>query len=468
MKPFLEFNNFFQDPDKVRKFALSQKYYCCDDHPSGGSWPGIRTEFYHTLNEEMYYNFTGRIYDLMGWENSKETYFECMFQVCTEKDGVSWIHNDKMKQGFTHVLITYLTPNPPKNSGTIIYDLKEGVDVESDEYKQKEADPKHYSVSSITTNEYNKSIMYDPLSFHKSDTYFGNDIYDGRLSLVAFIREEGAKSNFSQPINKALTSLNKPESTEDISELGFDEMPKSKITSFKEVSKDISDRFSPALGKKDQPKESESKGLTIFDYESNEEEWERKYLTPEAVSHEWDLIVDEIGHQGHTNLFRWRLFSEDFCREIIQTCEDQGKWTQKRHEFYPTTDMLLDTVGLNSTYEKVLQKHCYPAAMHLYGLEGKNWDSLSGENFIIKYRSDGQPLLSLHHDYSKITYLLNLSEYGVDYEGGGTYFYRQKLLHRGEMGEMSLHPGNITHKHGARPTTKGTRYVIVSFCNTNE
>ena len=24
------------------------------------------------------------------------------------------------------------------------------------------------------------------------------------------------------------------------------------------------------------------------------------------------------------------------------------------------------------------------------------------------------------------------------------------------MGVMTLHPGNITHKHGARPTTSGT------------
>lgn len=28
---------------------------------------------------------------------------------------------------------------------------------------------------------------------------------------------------------------------------------------------------------------------------------------------------------------------------------------------------------------------------------------------------------------------------------------------------MTLHPGNITHKHGARAVTSGTRYVVVSF-----
>jgi hypothetical protein len=64
--------------------------------------------------------------------------------------------------------------------------------------------------------------------------------------------------------------------------------------------------------------------------------------------------------------------------------------------------------------------------------------------------------------------LTNLTQYGKDYEGGGTYFKQQKLLHRGEIGEVTMHPGNITHKHGARPTTGGTRYVIVSFCNTKE
>ena len=153
---------------------------------------------------------------------------------------------------------------------------------------------------------------------------------------------------------------------------------------------------------------------------------------------------------------------------MIDLCEINGKWTNKRHEFYPTTDMLLTAVGINDVYEKVLKKHCYPAAVDLYALEGKNWESLCGENFIIKYRSDGQPHLSFHHDFSKITFLTNLTQYGKDYEGGGTYFKRQKILYKGETGEVTMHPGNITHKHGARPTISGTRYVIVSFCNTND
>ena len=37
-----------------------------------------------------------------------------------------------------------------------------------------------------------------------------------------------------------------------------------------------------------------------------------------------------------------------------------------------------------------------------------------------------------------------------------------------EIGMATLHPGNITHKHGARPTTSGTRYVVVSFITNSD
>ena len=55
-----------------------------------------------------------------------------------------------------------------------------------------------------------------------------------------------------------------------------------------------------------------------------------------------------------------------------------------------------------------------------------------------------------------------------EYEGGGTWFRRQKKLIKNNIGYATLHPGNITHKHGARAVTKGTRYIIVSFMENGE
>ena len=93
---------------------------------------------------------------------------------------------------------------------------------------------------------------------------------------------------------------------------------------------------------------------------------------------------------------------------------------------------------------------------------------LQAENFLARYTPDTQGHLSLHHDNSHITALVNLSEKDIDYTGGGTWFWRQKYLSRSPQGYISVHPGNITHKHGARPVLSGKRYIIVSFMKNKE
>ena len=52
-----------------------------------------------------------------------------------------------------------------------------------------------------------------------------------------------------------------------------------------------------------------------------------------------------------------------------------------------------------------------------------------------------------------------------NFDGGGTYFERQKFLLKNQTGHVSIHPGNITHRHGARPIENGVRYVLVTFSN---
>ena len=60
------------------------------------------------------------------------------------------------------------------------------------------------------------------------------------------------------------------------------------------------------------------------------------------------------------------------------------------------------------------------------------------------------------------SYLINLNP--GEFKGGGTWFPKYNYLaNPTEIGMCTLHPGNITHKHGARPVTEGTRYVVVSF-----
>ena len=178
-------------------------------------------------------------------------------------------------------------------------------------------------------------------------------------------------------------------------------------------------------------------------------------ITKACMSKEWDLIIDEVA----PDIYTWPLFTIQFCSEMI-TMAEQHEWTRSRHKFYPTTDMLLENFGMSEAYHSILREYVYPAAVHKWKLEGTTWEELSFESFIIKYTPGDQSHLSLHHDHSKITAITTLND---DFEGGGTYFERQNFLLTSSPGHMSIHPGSITHRHGARSVTKGVRYVIVTF-----
>lgn len=189
--------------------------------------------------------------------------------------------------------------------------------------------------------------------------------------------------------------------------------------------------------------------------------WCNKYIHPMVRKGEYDLLVDE----PLVNCYGFPFFTKEFCDEIIVLAETK-EWAKNRHEFYPTTDNLLEVLGMGEIYTRLLNEFIRPLAIWAYGLEGKSWDVLRDESFIIRYRADEQSHLSLHHDYSNLTTLVNLNP--GEFEGGGTYFPKYKVLSNPtQIGTMTLHPGNITHKHGARPVLSGTRYVIVSFLKSS-
>jgi GR25 family glycosyltransferase involved in LPS biosynthesis len=185
--------------------------------------------------------------------------------------------------------------------------------------------------------------------------------------------------------------------------------------------------------------------------------WCEKYIHPMVRKGEYDLLVDE----PLVNCYEFPFFTKEFCNEIILLAETK-EWTRNRHEFYPTTDNLLEVLGMGEIYTRLLNEFIRPLAIWAYGLEGTSWDVLRDESFIIRYRSDEQSHLSLHHDYSNLTTLVNLNP--GEFEGGGTYFPNQQTKLKGKKGDISVHPGQLTHRHGGLPVLNGQRYIIVSFC----
>lgn len=197
--------------------------------------------------------------------------------------------------------------------------------------------------------------------------------------------------------------------------------------------------------------------ITLMSWEDNWEQWVNKYIAPGTRDKDIALMVERL----HNDIFHFPLFTNQFCQEVIALAEQQADWTTDRHDFYPTTDVLLTAVGLDRMYTKVLYEFCHPVARQMWRLQGKRWaEDIEDESFMARYRAEDQQHLSIHHDHGDYTFTVGLN---TDFEGGGTWFPRQQVLANPKNGYCTLFPC-ITHPHGGRPTTKGTRYIIVSFC----
>ena len=175
---------------------------------------------------------------------------------------------------------------------------------------------------------------------------------------------------------------------------------------------------------------------------------------------EWNLLLQPI------DLYMYEIpfVTKEWCGHIIEEANRLDKWTENRHKHYPTYDVLLKDIDkdTDNIYCQFLQEYMVDSMKWFYKITDSIWDDLKFENFIVKYTQDTQQHLSVHHDHSLISTMLTLNDRS-EFQGGGTWFQRQNYLHFGEVGHLSVHPSNITHKHGARPVMSGSRYVLITF-----
>ena len=99
----------------------------------------------------------------------------------------------------------------------------------------------------------------------------------------------------------------------------------------------------------------------LYTYDDNPTEWERRFLKPELMSNNWELYV----HEELLNIYTIPAFTNEFCDFIMEEAEACNCWTVDRHESYPTTDMVLGTIGLGDTYQKILKKYICPSVLFL-------------------------------------------------------------------------------------------------------
>tara|TARA_R110000824_G_scaffold135226_1_gene298361 strand:- start:67 stop:786 length:720 start_codon:yes stop_codon:yes gene_type:complete len=201
---------------------------------------------------------------------------------------------------------------------------------------------------------------------------------------------------------------------------------------------------------------------TLYAINLDKPKWEEKYIQKQTRVHDWDSIVKIEETAGiNRDLYTWPLFTEDFCKEMIEEVENLNQWTVARHEYYPTTDVTLSEINYHGIYEQILQEYGYPVARHVWGLTGSCWtEQMYSENFLAKYSPETQGHLDSHIDGSRYSITLALNS---GFTGGGTWYHRQQKLISAPVGSVCLFP-MPTHKHSGTTITSGTRYIIVSFC----
>lgn len=196
--------------------------------------------------------------------------------------------------------------------------------------------------------------------------------------------------------------------------------------------------------------------------------WEKKYLHHEFkdfLNGGQISICEPIPY-----LFEFPLFNERFCNELIEIMEETNKWSDggnndKRlsngYENVPTVDTHFNQIGFEKQWNKIVFN--YIAKIAEKGFVGSHTSRIN-MSFVVKYTSSGQNKLRPHNDSSLYSAMVALNKRGTDFEGGGTRFIRHDYKHLTQKpGYCVIFPGRLTHYHEGLETTKGTRYIIVSF-----
>lgn len=173
-------DNFYNNVDSVREFALKQDYLIKGNFPGQRTVPHSGKE--HKRLKEVLQKAVGK--EITFWPGVYNT----SFQYTTKRD-TTWIHHDNV----TNMAgLIYLTPNAPLNSGTSFYQHREsGVHTYSPEqsvdYNKLGLPFKDWVETDRVANYYNRLVIYDANKYHCSTMAgFGNSVKTGRLFQTFF------------------------------------------------------------------------------------------------------------------------------------------------------------------------------------------------------------------------------------------------------------------------------------------
>ena len=202
--PTIIIDNFFETPSVIRNWALSLDYLVCKDHPAKGNWPGKRSShLLHELDYHFHQRLCSKLIDYLPGYTSFER-FESTFHLCTGNYDCGWVHRDSEQFGIGGMV--YLNESYTNGCGTILYDVPENDDrvgytedfksnvLTDDESVRAEGNKiireknKPFTSNTVCEARYNRCLLFDGQKYHSAGDFFGDNITNGRLTLVFFAK----------------------------------------------------------------------------------------------------------------------------------------------------------------------------------------------------------------------------------------------------------------------------------------
>jgi len=184
-------DNFFDDPDQIRKIALSRYYRYGNDNRGRVGWRGERSFPIRSLDnicpccnqkidsdfyseQKLLIDYSKKIFNLCRKHydfNSEDFTITSYFHISTEDTlkSMPFFSQDKFHQDDCPIAgVVYLTPNAPPSAGTsILY-------AEKNKFVNLE-------------NKYNRLVVYESHRIHALSDAFGTTRETGRLTFTFFI-----------------------------------------------------------------------------------------------------------------------------------------------------------------------------------------------------------------------------------------------------------------------------------------
>jgi len=185
-------DNFFENPDEIRKFALDQEYSASPDN----TYPGKRSRM---VNEIMPILFNGTLKKInnLFYDSNDHFIARCFsyFQIVNKNYSHGWIHRDDPT---IFTAIVYLAPG--STQGTSLFqkkdvftnslhwdnDKREAYSKQSDNVDSLEKNNSLFEESVNIKGLYNRLVLFDGTMYHGAHNFFGESDEDSRLTMVMF------------------------------------------------------------------------------------------------------------------------------------------------------------------------------------------------------------------------------------------------------------------------------------------